>query len=65
MTLGQISTKSITMFRLELGQWTYPKFFHSQVLCLAILSARVGMSVSCFQEKEKRGEMVTKNDNIK
>jgi hypothetical protein len=22
-------------------------------------------SVSCFQEKEKRGEMITKNDNIK
>jgi hypothetical protein len=25
----------------------------------------VQMSVSRFQEKEKRGEMITKNDNIK
>jgi hypothetical protein len=29
----------------------------------AILTLK--MSVSRFQEKEKRGEMITKNDNIK
>jgi hypothetical protein len=41
------------------------KYLGTGIYPLRIPNYEIRLSVSRFQEKEKRGEMITKNDNIK